>query len=79
MIVKATFKGTNPYIHGYGFILILGKEYTLELTSLTNPGEIKAIIRNIEIPDDLEDPVSLYTSFLAFLKNWTNIKTERNE
>jgi len=74
MIVKATFIGSTPYVYGYGLILVLGKEYTLEVTELTKPGEIKSVIKSIELLPEKDPPVVLYTSFIAFLKTWTNIK-----
>jgi len=73
MTIKATFTGSNPYVYGYGLILVLGKEYILEVTEAGKPGEIKAILKGIELPGK-DTPVVLYTSFMAFLKNWNSIK-----
>ena len=68
MIIKAIYEGTHD-MGGYK----QGVEYELKLTQLTKPGEVR-------VEPLRKDPyarVVKYSSFIAFLKNWTNIKPQK--
>lgn len=80
MVIKGKFRGssqtTRARFVSANCILIVGDEYILELTSLERPGEIKAVVRDVQFREEGKDPPFMYySSFVAFLSNWTDIKT----